>query len=94
MADVVVPIYTPSGTRVGTFKNPSVTMAPEHHYVLSGRFLEADGTPAERIEFNPQMLPYTADISAVSRCSHNKLVSVFVQRGRQPVEMTGVCSQD
>ena len=89
-----VHIYAPSGDRVGTFQNAAVTMAPDHHYVLRGRFLEADGTPAQRIEFNPEVLPYTADISGVSKCSHKKLVAVFVQRGRQPVEMTGVCAQD
>lgn len=91
MAEVVVEIRTPNGQKVGLFKSPTVEMLPAHHYFITGRFFEPDGTAAARVEFNPQVLPYEADISAVTRCEHKKLVGVYVQKGRQPVRMVGVC---
>ncbi len=91
MAEVKVEIRTPTGQSVGIFKNPVIEMLPEHHYFITGKFFEPDGNAAERVEFNPQVLPYVADISGVSQCTHKKLAGVYVQRGRQPVLMTGTC---
>lgn len=93
MAEVKVEIRTPQGVSVGTFKNPLIEMLPEHHYFITGKFFEPDGNAAERVEFNPQVLPYVADISGISKCKHTKLVSIYVQRGRQPVRMTGTCEE-
>jgi len=91
MAEVKVEIRTANGQPVGSFKDPLIEMLPEHHYFITGKFYEPDGKAAERLDFNPQVLPYVADISAVSQCNHKKLVGVYVQRGRQPVRMTGTC---
>ena len=93
MAGARVEVFTPEGLKVGEFIDPAVAMSADHYYSLSGRFINADGTVAERIPFNPEILPYSADISAVQKCQHVTLVRVYVQRGRQPVQMTGTCSK-
>ena len=90
MTETIVDIYTPTGAKVGSFKNPKVEALTSDHYEITGNFFEADGKAAERVEFNPQVLPYTADVSSVTGLAHKKLVQVYVQRGRQPVQMTGV----
>jgi hypothetical protein len=89
MSDVKVNVYTTVGAHVGYFLNPHVQAFPEGDYELSGDFYDIDGQRLSKIEFNPQALPYVADISAVSGLAHKKLESVYVQRGRQPVRMTG-----
>lgn len=94
MADVIVEIFTPSGAKVGEFVNPTITVFSGHHYSISGKFCDAEGAFPDKIEFNPQVLPYTADISGTSQCPHTKLVNVYVQRGRQPMEMTGSCARE
>jgi hypothetical protein len=91
MTEQTVNIYAPNGARVGYFVNPVVEMLPEHHYIISGEFRSPEGLPYPKVEFNPQVLPYTADLSTVTKCSHDKIVAVYVQRGRQPVKMTGSC---
>ncbi len=91
MAAENIGIYSPDGRKVGYFENPSVQMLPEHYYIISGRFLDPEGNDFPKVPFNPQVLPYTADLSGCSQCTHKKLVNVYVQRGRQPVEMTGNC---
>ena len=91
MPKLVVEILTHAGQKVGSFRNAKLEMLPDHHYCITGIFYEPDGTAAERVEFNPQSLPYRADIAQVSQCGHKTLVDVYVQRGRQPVGMTGIC---
>ena len=94
MAEVTIDIFTPSGIKVGKFVNPQIQMAPDHYYTISGRFTDSEGTVPDKIEYNPEVLPYIADISSASQCAHKKLVRLYVQRGRQPVEMSGECQKD
>lgn len=90
MADVVVSVYTPTGVKVGYFKNPVIELFTADHYCLTGHFYDPDGELSDRIEFNPQVLPYLADLSELTDYNHRKVDQVYVQRGRQPVSMTGV----
>jgi hypothetical protein len=90
MADVVVSVYTTSGVKVGHFKNPLIELFTDDHYSLTGNFYDPDGVLSDRIEFNPQILPYMADLSELSEYRHKKVSRVYVQRGRQPVSMTGI----
>jgi hypothetical protein len=93
MADVKVNIYTPAGRHVGYFVNPAVKSHPDGDYELSGEFYDASGEKPVRIDFNPQAMPYTADLA--DHCNnnattaHRKLSSVYIQSGRQPVKMSG-----
>lgn len=92
MSDVKVNVYTPVGAHIGYFLNPDIQAFPEGDYELSGEFFDADGQRIQKLDFNPQALPYVADISAVKGMAHTKLENVYVQRGRQPVKMTGSAS--
>lgn len=87
----VVKVFTPGGKFVGQFVKPVVDMNPEHHYEISGEFIDEHGHTFEKLEFNPEVLPYTLDISTVKMCSHTTLEGGYVQRGRQPVRMTASC---
>jgi hypothetical protein len=94
MADKSIKVYAPGGRVVGTVENVTVEMYPEHHYELRGNFVPEDGSTVDKIEFNPQVLPYTIDITGVTRCKHNVLHMGYIQRGRQPVMMTATCKLD
>jgi len=85
---VKVNIYTPAGVHVGYFQDPQIEALPEGDYEVSGKFFSPEGVPTTKVEFNPQAMPYSADLSE-SNQSHKKLKSVYVQRGRQPVLMSG-----
>jgi len=89
MSDVKVNVYTTVGAHVGYFLNPNVQAFPEGDYELSGEFFDTDGTRIQKLDFNPQALPYVADLSSVNGVTHTKIEKVYVQRGRQPVRMTG-----
>jgi len=90
----LVKVFTPGGKFVGQFEAPTVDMDPQHYYEISGNFVDEKGLPYEKLEFNPQVLPYTLDISTVKICNHSTLVNCFIQRGRQPVRITGRCKLD
>jgi hypothetical protein len=89
MSNVKVNIYTPAGLYVGYFLNPKVDAFPDADYEISGQFFDENGKLVSKMEFNPQALPYVADVSEVQGLAHRKLGNVYLQRGRQPVRMTG-----
>ncbi len=89
MSDIKVTVYTPTGLYVGHFLNPKVDSFPDADYEISGRFFDENGNLVGKMEFNPQALPYVADLSEVSGVQHRKLNNVYLQRGRQPIRMTG-----
>ncbi len=93
MPETTVEVFTPGGIKVGTFIDPEVVLVSEHNYSISGRFVDSDGQIPDKIEYNPEVLPYSANISTTTRCAHNEIVKVYVQRGRQPVQMIGVCKR-
>jgi hypothetical protein len=93
MSEVKVNIYTPAGKHVGFFVNPKVKHYPEGDYDLKGEFFDSDGSRVMKLDFNPQALPYTADLSEVENIPDKKIFRVYVQRGRQPVHMTGNVSK-
>lgn len=86
MSETVIKVFTPAGKLVGQFVNPTVQMYPEHHYEISGLFVDEAGQPVKKLEFNPQVLPYTLDMNAEGK--HVTLQGGYVQRGRQPVKIT------
>ena len=89
MPDVKVNIYEQNGKLVGYFLDPKVEAFPEGDYSIEGRFFSASDELFSRIDFNPEALPYSADVSGVRNLAHPGLKNVYVQRGRQPVIMTG-----
>jgi len=89
MSNVKVNVYTPAGLYIGYFLNPKVQSYPDADYEISGQFYDDQGKLISKMEFNPQVLPYVADVSEVAGLAHRKLANVYLQRGRQPVCMTG-----
>jgi hypothetical protein len=90
MSDIKAKIYTPTGQYVGYLLNPTIEQFPENEYEISGRFFEENGEVSHKLEFNPESVPYSIDLSDVQNLKHSRLINVYVQRGRQPVRMTGV----
>ena len=91
MSEHIVSIYTPRGIKVGHFVDPQIQMYPDHHYEISGIFLDHNGQKPGKVEFNPEALPYHAELNQLSKCAHKNLVRVYVQHGQPPVKMTGMC---
>lgn len=89
MSEVKVNIYTAAGQHVGHFLNPKIESFPDDDYQISGRFYDETGKLANKVDFNPQVLAYMADLSDVKGAAHKQLKNVYLQRGRQPVCMTG-----
>lgn len=89
MSDVKVNIYTPTGQHIGYFLNPTVEAFAGTDYEIVGRFYDEKGQATVKLDFNPEVLPYVADLSDVKGVKHKKLSKVYLQRGRQPVRMTG-----
>lgn len=94
MSDVKVKVYTPGGQYVGYFLNPSIEQFPEGEYEVSGKFFDDAGVAIIKLDFNPQSVPYAADMSELSGVPHKRLTNVYVQRGRQPVRMSGLGSSN
>lgn len=93
MPEQKIEVFTPKGIKIGYFTNPSLHQFAEHHYQISGQFHDPSGKLFGKVEYNPQVLPYKADISSISKCGHKQIIGLYVQRGRQPVEMTGSCPE-
>ncbi len=89
MKDVKVNVYTTAGSHVGYFLNPAIEAFPEGDYEVSGHFFDSNGERVARLEFNPESVPYVVDLRELDGVAHEKLHNVYVQRGRQPIRMSG-----
>ena len=90
MTDVKARVSTSQGQTIGFFVNPKIENLCEQDYEVSGLFVDESGQPYEKVEFNPQVLPYFVDLSDLQLSGLNMLASGYVQRGRQPVRLTAV----
>lgn len=91
MSENRVKVTTTSGQLIGYFVNPKVDNLCEGEWEISGRFVDEDGRPYEKVEFNPQAIPFLIDLTEISQYRQaGVLHNGYVQRGRQPVQMTGV----
>jgi hypothetical protein len=87
-----VSVLKPNGETLGYFVDPKIEKFQEGEYEIIGQFFYEDGTAAERLEFNPQALPYHFDLSQIDGIEHQKLGLGYVQKGRQPVKMSAVAN--
>lgn len=90
MSDVKARVTTINGQFIGYFVDLKLVCLCQNDFEISGTFLNESGQPYDRIEFNPEVLPYLIDLSQVPGAPHKSLRNGFVQRGRQPVVMTAV----
>lgn len=89
MNKIKVNVYSSSGALVGYFVDPQIEVFGQGEYELSGNFFDPAGQVVGKVEFNPQSIPYSADLSLIKKSEHNRLKNVYVQRGHQPVRMSG-----
>lgn len=90
MSEVKALVTTVLGQTIGYFLSPKVENLCDLDYEISGTFVDEEGRAYEKIEFNPEVLPYVVDLSELGSLGFAKLEKTYVQRGRQPVRMTGV----
>ena len=90
MSEAKVKVFTTSGQSLGYFVNPQLVTFPDGGCEISGHFYDSDNKVPAKIEFNPESLPYTADLSELASSPHKRLTKVYVQRSRQPIRMSGV----
>lgn len=88
MGDVKARVTTSSGQLIGYFVDFKVVCLCGSDYEIRGTFVDEFGKAYEKIEFNPQVLPYTVDLSQAKESDAKVLGQGYVQRGRQPVVMT------
>ncbi|MDR3616265.1 MAG: hypothetical protein P4L53_22080 [Candidatus Obscuribacterales bacterium] len=89
MAETTVKIFTPARNYVGYFVNPKIDSFPDGEYEIEGRFFDAAGDVVGKIEYNPECLPYVAELDGIKEVKHTRLTNVYIQRGRNPIRMTG-----
>lgn len=89
MSEAKVKVFTTSGQTLGYFVDPQLVSFPDGDYEISGHFYDIDNNLPAKIEFNPESLPYTADLSELPGAEHKRLTKVYVQRSRQPIKMSG-----
>jgi hypothetical protein len=89
MSKTKINVFTASGVLLGYFVDPQVEAFAQGDYEISGCFYDANGQVVGKVEFNPQSVPYFADLSLLDKAKHKRLKNVYVQRGRQPVKMSG-----
>jgi hypothetical protein len=90
MSDVKAKVCGPRGQTIGFFINPEVKNLCQNDFEISGTFVDEEGQALEKVEFNPEAMPYTVDLSLASLAGLKSLLRAYVQRGRQPVVMTAV----
>lgn len=90
MSDVKARISTGLGQVVGYFVNPKITHLCDNDYEISGQMVDESGAPYDKVEFNPEIVPYVVDLSNVPSAGMKSLVRAYVQRGRQPIVMSAV----
>jgi hypothetical protein len=89
MSKVKVNVYNPAGVLIGYFADPQIHTFAQGEYEISGHFFDGAGQVLTKIDFNPEAVPYMVDLSPLESAKHKRLKNVYVQRGRQPVKMTG-----
>lgn len=90
MVDVKARVSTSQGQTIGYFVNPRVENLCKQDYEVSGLFVDESGQAYQKVEFNPQVMPYFIDLSELNLKGLNLLAQGYVQRGRQPVRMSAV----
>ncbi|MBY0356464.1 MAG: hypothetical protein K2W82_00565 [Candidatus Obscuribacterales bacterium] len=90
MSDIKIKVSTASGQVVGFLINPKVENLCDADYEISGIFVNEDGVRLDKVECNPEAVPYTLDFSPMPGLTFKQLRHGYVQRGRQPVVITAV----
>ena len=87
-----VNIYKKNGAMLGYFRDPRISQFGADEYEIHGVFHDGAGVLVNKLEFNPQSMPYWAEVKGVSGLKHSQLTNVYVQRGRQPITVSALGS--
>ncbi len=79
---------------LGYFCQAQVERFGENEYAIKGIFYAADGTVADKVNFNPQSCPYSGTAEDITEAIHKQLTNIYIQRGRQPIVMTALGISD
>mgnify|MGYP003386706829 CR=1 FL=1 len=93
MSDVKARVTTMHGQLIGYFIDPVVVCLCDDDYEIRGAFVDEHGRHYDRIEFNPEVVPYNVDLSQVPGLAVKALTKGYVQRGRQPIVITASRAQ-
>lgn len=88
MSEIKVRVSTKHGQVIGYFVDPAVEHLCAEDWQITGTFVDENGRLFDKIEFNPEAVPYLLDVSAIKTLGFERLSTGYVQRGRQPVCMT------
>jgi hypothetical protein len=92
MTNAKVKIFKKNGELLGYFQDPEIKAFAQGEYEICGQFLLSDGKPAQKLDFNPQALPYTADLCDLPNAADKTLSLVYVQHARQPISFWGAAN--
>ncbi len=84
-----IPVYSANNNLNGYLINCQVKNFQNLDMEITADFIDVNNNKPLKIEFNPEVSPYWLDLSELKLTSGNKLVNVYVQRGRQPVVFSG-----
>jgi hypothetical protein len=85
-----IAIYKSNGSPLGYFCQVQVKRFGQDEYSIEGIFYAADGSIPDKMEFNPQALPYWGTVEEGLNINHKNLTNIYIQHGRQPVVMTAL----
>lgn len=88
MSEVKLKVVNSQGNVVGYFVNFQIEQLTSVDYEIKGSFIDSEQIARDRIDFNPESLPYFVDLGPATNFAHKRLGAGFVQRGRQPVVMS------
>ncbi len=88
MSEIKVRVSTGNGQLIGYFLSPVVEHLCGEDYEISGTLVDENLRPFDKVEFNPEAVPYLLDVSLVQGLGIQRLQCGYVHRGRQPVRMT------
>jgi hypothetical protein len=89
MSERTIKIFSPAGQYLGYFVNPKIEFFADSEYDFEGHFLDAKGEVVNKLEYNPEALPYSAELDGMTDVKHNRLCKVYIQRSRPPIKMSG-----
>ena len=92
MSSKKINLYKKNGSILGYFSDPKIDKFGDDEYQIKGIFHDAEGGLMDKLEFNPQSLPYWAELQNLPDIQHAQLTNVYIQRNRQPIIITGLGS--
>ena len=88
MSEIKVKVTTGNGQVIGYFVSPAVENLCGEEWEVKGVLFDEAGRAFDKVEFNPEVVPYLLDVSQMKDLGFSCLSNGYVQRGRQPVTMT------